>query len=94
MTKEEVIEILKEMGIVNDNSLKLNPVSDITFINEDTGKTYNITIDPNGNLVSKLVVDGTISDEVASLNMTISKTPDDIRGFIARLNGARYTKDT
>ena len=96
MTKEEVIEILKEMGVVKleDNSLSLNPVSEITFINEDTGNTYNITIDPNGNLVSKLVVDGTIEEEVDSLNMSVSKTPDDIRGFVARLNGARYTKDT
>jgi hypothetical protein len=54
MTEEEVIELLQELGIVqnNDDSLSISNIADITFIHQATGNKYKITIDADGNLIS------------------------------------------
>lgn len=56
MTREQVIEILNENGIIftdGDGQMQLSNISDITFIAQDTNEKFNVSMDAYGNLVSK-----------------------------------------
>lgn len=35
------------------DSISMNPIADITFVNQDTNKRFTFTVDPEGNLVGK-----------------------------------------
>ena len=81
MTQQEIMDWLAENGlIINQNgegedatfeSLSLNPISDITFINEATRKTYKFSVDSEGNLRGVAVNKGTTLGE----RLTAAKFP-------------------
>lgn len=52
MNSEEILELLKEQGIITSegdlNSAKLNTISSIKFIHEDSGKSFNVYVDSEG----------------------------------------------
>jgi hypothetical protein len=53
MTESELIASLQNLGIIisNDNNnydIKLNNISEITFIHQESGKKFNLQIDSEG----------------------------------------------
>lgn len=90
MTEIEIIELLKNMGIVysdENNQLQLSSVSDITFVNNDTGKQFKFEVNPEGELVGNEVLETSIDkmlEEIKGRGYTIN-TDINYRGFIARL---------
>ena len=94
MTAEEILQALVDKGIINYDStnkhIELNSVEGITFVNEDTGKQFEVSVDAYGNLVV---------DEITGEKITLSSrlnrfsdfppedtaTPDNIRGFVGLL---------
>ena len=66
-TMAEIIEALNEMGITysdSSNSLALNNVEDIKFISAN-GDTYKVSVDSEGELVSKKIEDELLSTYVS-----------------------------
>ena len=67
MTPQELVQKLKEMGIIvnaefatdgsgnitNFKDIKLNDISEFTLVNSDTEKKYTFTVDPHGKLVGR-----------------------------------------
>ena len=67
MTNKEIVDALKKMGIIINaqydaegnivegslSNISMAPISDITFINEDTSKKFTFKVDTEGNLVGK-----------------------------------------
>lgn len=93
MTKEEILELLQDMGIVyiDDSGLQLSDVADISIINSDTGKKFKFTVDAEGDLRSTEIPAKTLKQMVEDLknsNYPISETSD-FRGFIAKLLSGR-----
>lgn len=89
MTEREIINLLKNMGIVHDSEggLQLSSVSDVTFINNDTGKQFKYEVNSEGELVGNEVITNTLTNKLNELAKTgrgIS-TASSFRGFIARL---------
>ena len=89
MTEREIINLLKNMGIVHDSEggLQLSSVSDVTFINNDTGKQFKYEVNSEGELVGNEVITNTLTNKLNELAKTgrgISTTSS-FRGFIARL---------
>ena len=86
MTKEEILQLLEDMGIVyvDDEGLQLSDVSDITFINTDTGKRFKFGVTPDGELSSSEIPEETLKSIVTRLTSSISKATD-IRGFTSRV---------
>ena len=97
MTKEELFKELIDMGLVKNTGTDQNPIyevndfADITFINEDTGKKFKISVDSNGTLRSDLV-----PDNVTLLNNRVEKSQvnltKNVRGFIGQLSIAEANK--
>jgi hypothetical protein len=89
MTQQEMIEKLQELGIVyiDEKGLQLSDVSDITFINGDTGKKFKFSVDSEGELNSTELPDVTLSQRIAALSGTgrSVKTTNDIRGFVSKI---------
>ena len=99
MTDREIIEALNKMGIAvnvefdNDGNivegslrnLSMAPISDITFINEDTDKRFVFKVDANGNLVGKDISTETIEEFLNRKNETSDFNASDnykaYRGF-------------
>ena len=53
ITNEQLLEKLKELNIItDDNSIVLNDIESIRFINTETNKKYDISVDSYGNLIS------------------------------------------
>jgi len=86
MTQEEILKMLEDMGIVytDDTGLKLSDISDITFINEDTGKRFKFNVTSEGEFKSNEVLDESLESLVTRLGNSISKTIGK-RGFTSRL---------
>ena len=88
MTTEEMIEALKQMGIVQEENGNLSidnlNVDDITFIHSATGRRYKFEINSEGNLMNyELPADSLkFSNKVSSSGVTLQ---DDVRGFIGQL---------
>lgn len=97
MTETEVIEKLKEMGIIsnNDDGLTLNPVADITFVHSGTGKQFKFSVNPEGELIGEEVPNKTLADRIEDLkhNQKTISTETSYRAFIARLLCAENSKD-
>lgn len=95
MTESEIIELLKEMGIVKEDgeNLQLSDIASLTFIHEDTGTKYKFAIDSNGNLKGQLVPD---DNELLENRITASGVSlgDNVRGFIGQLKIAENNKDS
>lgn len=89
MTQQEMIEKLQELGIVyiDEKGLQLSDVSDITFINGDTGKKFKFSVNSEGELNSTELPDVTLSQRIAALSGTgrSVKTTNDIRGFVSKI---------
>lgn len=90
MTENEIIELLTNMGIIysdENNQLQLSSVSDITFVNNDTGKQFKFEVNPEGELISNEILDTTIDsilEDIKGRGYTIN-TDTNYRGFISRL---------
>nr|DAR42951.1 MAG TPA: hypothetical protein [Caudoviricetes sp.] len=106
MTESEIIGLLKRMGIVavesseTDDSgniiytdLKINDISDITFINEDTKARYKFKIDSEGNLTGTELPND--SDLLENRSKDIDIKSQYVRGIIAQINNPNgdITKD-
>jgi hypothetical protein len=77
------------MGIVyiDDTGLQLSKISDVTFINQNTGKTFKFEVDSEGDLKSTEIPSETLADKIQKLSRStypISQNSD-FRGFIAKL---------
>lgn len=86
MTIQELIASLENLGIIvtshnNEYDIQLNNVSGITFIHQDTGKKFDITVDSEGNLRSSELGDNLLADRLK--NLTLKDM--DSRGFISKL---------
>ena len=86
MTETEVINLLKEMGIVREDggNLQLSDISDLTFIHEGTGARFKFTVDGEGNLVSQKVPedDERLEQRVIASGVSLN---ENVRGFIGQL---------
>lgn len=86
MTQTEVINLLKEMGIVREDGqdLQINDISDLTFIHEATGSKFKFTVDGEGNLNSQRVPE---EDELleSRVNASGADLKQNVRGFIGQL---------
>lgn len=97
MTDKQIIEALNKMGIIvnvqydgNDNiiegslsNISLAPISDVTFVNEDTDKKFTFSVDAEGNLVGKDKSATTIAEylsENSSKNYDVENY-EAVRGF-------------
>lgn len=89
MTQTEVINLLKEMGIVREEGqdLKISDIADLTFIHQDTGNRYKFTVNGEGNLVSQRVPD---NSELLSTRIEDSQVQlkNNVRGFVGQLRMA------
>lgn len=89
MTEQEMIEKLQELGIVyiDEKGLQLSDISDITFINEDTGKKFKFGVNSEGELKSSELPQRTLAERITSLagsGHSINEQSE-IRGFVAKL---------
>lgn len=89
MTEQEMLDKLQEMGIVyiDDTGLQLSKISDVTFINQNTGKTFKFEVDSEGDLKSTEIPSVTLAKKIENLSRStypISQNSD-FRGFIAKL---------
>lgn len=89
MTEQEMIEKLQELGIVyvDQNGLQISDVSDITFINNDTGKRFKFGVNSEGELKSSELPQRTLAERISVLagsGHAISEQSE-IRGFVAKL---------
>ena len=93
MTQTEVINLLKEMGIVREEGqdLQINDISDLTFIHSATGNKFKFTVDGEGNLTSQRVPE---EDELLASRVTASEVDlkENVRGFIGQLRIAENNK--
>lgn len=100
MTKEEIAEKLAELGIIRseNGNWELNPVSGITFINQETGNKFDYSVDPYGALrCQKPITAETLYNRLTKQNLYIQDgsnyIPDTdmrdsknlVRGIIGRL---------
>jgi hypothetical protein len=89
MTQEEILKLLKDMGIVyvDDTGLHLSDIGDVSIINSDTGKKFKFTVDAEGELKSAEVPAVSLQqmvDNAENSSYPISKE-NDFRGFVAKL---------
>ena len=86
MTQTEVINLLKEMGIVKQDGqdLQINDIADLTFIHSDSGKKFKFKVDSDGNLNSQEVPSRSqlLASRVVSSKVELKKN---VRGFIGQL---------
>lgn len=98
MGETDIIEMLQKMGIVyidSEGKLQLSKISDATFINNDTGKSFKFEVSPEGELIGNEVPEMTLADRINALkniNKTIG-TETSYRAFIAKLLCAENGKD-
>lgn len=92
MTKEELIDALKEMGIVQetngDISINHLNVEDITFIHQATGRRFRYSISEDGILHAQELADEskTFERRIGS-GATKKELVENVRGFIGQLRG-------
>jgi uncharacterized metal-binding protein len=99
MDESEVLELLKEIGLVVDEDsngnftdIHLNNIADLTFIHQDTGNKYKISVDSEGNLVSSKITDIEKLEDNAYIQQALNTTGN-IRGLIGT-SGAYIYKGT
>ena len=89
MTEQEMLDKLQELGIVyiDNEGLQLSGISDVTFINNNTGKKFKFEVGPEGSLESTEIPSVTLAKEIENLTKTTYpiKESSDYRGFIAKL---------
>ena len=94
MTKDQLINELKQLGIVTTTSgqLELSKISDITFINNDTNDEFNVTIDPYG----QFKIDKVQKQNKTLANRVTGKVFNEweVRGFVGTVNGQEHNNNT
>lgn len=94
MTETEIINLLKEMGIVREDgqNLQISDLSDLTFIHQETGRRFKFYVDSEGNLRSiKLPGAGeSLSERITSSEVQLKQN---VRGFVGQLRIAENNKD-
>lgn len=103
MTQEETLKWLERNGIVgmtpsgDTNTISMNRIGDITFINQETGKSYKYAVDSDGNLkgTEVPVKDLKTQIEESGIDMNADNNTN-IRGFVGTLRCAQngLGKDT
>ena len=93
MEREEILQMLEEMGITTDNAGKVN-FSEITFVHQETGIKFNLEIDSEGNLKTTKITNDSLAKRIkAAFNNEESiGTDSSYRGFIGRLRSQEYTR--
>lgn len=90
MTQTETIELLQKWGIVyidENGELQLSNVSDVTFINNDTGRKFKFAVSPEGDLRSTPLPKTTLAERIAALSENNRfSTESSFRGFVAKLH--------
>lgn len=93
MDELQIIELLKSMGIVQEEgsgNLKLSSISDITFIHQGTGKSFKVEVDADGELRSSELAGETLKKRLTVLDgdsaYKINKDKNLFRGFVSRLH--------
>lgn len=93
MSDAQILNKLESLGILyNDvnKTLRLNDVSDITFVNDDTKVKYNFKVDAYGNLTGKEILD---EDKTLAKKIEGQTFPDkDVRGFVAAVANLKDKK--
>ena len=97
MTQAELINALKEMGIVYEsaNGLDLKDISDVTFVNQNLSEKYVYSVDSEGQLHSSVVPSESLKKLVEDKQLYKDKKPGstlNIRGFVANLRASEPTK--
>lgn len=94
MTQTEVINLLKEMGIVKEDGqhLQISDLSDLTFIHQETGRRFKFYVDSEGNLRSIKLPEAGESLEERITNSEV-QLKQNVRGFIGQLRIAENNKD-
>lgn len=88
MTREEIIELLTQMGITTDDQNNLNLLSDVVFIHQETGNKFKLSVDSEGNMYTKELSDDTLAKRIKQVFGTDAISVGDdsgIRGFVGRL---------
>ena len=93
MTEEQLIAMLENLGIIvtgqpGNYELELAKLAGITFINEDTNKAFDISVDAYGNLRSTPVPSNLLKDRTSRVTLSDTK----YRGFISKLRIAEKVK--
>ena len=93
MTETEIIELLKEMGIVREegDNLHISDLADLTFIHQDTNQRFKLSINSDGELVSQKVPNDSdlLDTRVKNSEVTLN---ENVRGFIGQLRIAENNK--
>lgn len=89
MTEQEMLDKLQELGIVyiDDTGLQLSNISDVTFINQNTGKKFKFEVNSEGDLKSTEIPEVTLAKKIEDMTKgtyPISENTD-YRGFISKL---------
>lgn len=90
MDREELIQTLQELGIIYGDTLNISNIGDLTFIHQDSGNSYKVSIDAYGNLVSSKIQDETLEDRVQNSQAQITEST---RGFVGQLGLAEFQKE-
>ena len=90
MDREELIQTLQELGIIYGDTLNISNIGDLTFIHQDSGNSYKVSIDAYGNLVSSKIQDETLEDRVQNSQAQITEST---RGFVGQLGLAEFKKE-
>lgn len=97
MTNAELISTLQNLGIIvttvgeNEYNLELADLTGVTFIHQETGKKFNISVDAEGNLKSTPEVTNLIAERLKNITGLPANTT---RGFLSRLRLAEDGGDT
>lgn len=108
MTVQELLTNLQDAGLITLSNAKydtdsklisvddisLNDVANITFVNQGTGKKFNLSVDAEGDLKSSEIPEKSslLSTRTAAIKLNI-KDDYDSRGFIGHLLGYEDSKD-
>lgn len=92
MTTEELLNALKDMGIVaqkptenGDYELHLNNIADVTFVHQGSGKKFKFEVTSEGDLQGRELSSNLLENRVTIIKSDMLEK--DIRGFIGQLHG-------
>jgi hypothetical protein len=92
MEREEILQMLADMGITTDDSGNVE-FSKITFVHQETGIKFNLEIDSDGNLRTTEISNDSLAKRIRSaFNEDTIGTDKSYRGFIGRLRSQEYIR--
>lgn len=93
MTETELLQKLSQMGIItneDNGELQISNLSDITFINEETGNQFNLRINPYGEIEIRDVYENDLEQRLVGVTLN----DWDVRGLVGQLGLAEHNSDT